>query len=667
MMQHRGAATYSDLDALEGKLREEKAKLVRTTQAAVVGSAAAAAAAPPPQEDGAVLGVLSDMQRSLQERERELQARTAALEKGAIQHVAGTTAALDTRLQQQFARRAEEAGQSSALVQAYAQSLERKQRDYDAQAHEALLEHQRQLKERALALEHDHEEETRRLQETARQLEKLTKEREKTGESLKEAAQQQARLQQEETRLDDAPEARHPTASSLAEHEILLEKRRLQEEVNDFYMQTSQALTKARRGVEERELRTAAGGDHAQERLGAHTPASMFSMPVTVESREASGGRAAPAAAAAAASAASAVGATTTAVAAHDQRRQSMQSCMSAEEATFKRRAPDAWRQSMASAGAYDAVGLEKEVQQLREELAVERARQSVAGGAGGDAGGRGGGGGALAEFSALKEQTMRDLDAHKQKLQDEFGRREAARQTEVAELQNTLQDAMARQLQDLKSELLGGMREQVSRRRSASREAADVSAVEELQRALQMKDELVERLERRNADLLVSHEAEKAAVMKLANNDVLAVRSQMERLRDGAAAAAAKGDEAERSRDEAERQQRKNDELRKEILRLRVRLSEQQDQHNAHLEEAAEASRREGARLREELAGVRDAVRREHRAELDAAREAREAEAASLLADHRRDAAAAAELLRSERESAAAAAALREELEATR
>ena len=194
------------------------------------------------------------------------------------------------------------------------------------------------------------------------------------------------------------------------------------------------------------------------------------------------------------------------------------------------------------------------------------------------------------------------------------------------------------------------------------------MSAVEELQRALQMKDELVEQLERRNADLLVSHEAEKAAVMKLANNDVLAVRSQMDRLRDGAAAAAAKGDEAERSRDEAERMQRKNDELRKEILRLRVRLSEQQDQHNAHLEEAAEASRREGARLRDELGGVRDAVRREHRAELDAAREGREAEAASLLADHRRDAAAAAELLRSEREGGAAAlAALREELEGTR
>ena len=32
----------------------------------------------------------------------------------------------------------------------------------------------------------------------------------------------------------------------------MLEKKRLQEEVNDFYMQTSQALTAARRGLEEK-------------------------------------------------------------------------------------------------------------------------------------------------------------------------------------------------------------------------------------------------------------------------------------------------------------------------------------------------------------------------------------------------------------------------------
>ena len=152
--------------------------------------------------------------------------------------------------------------------------------------------------------------------------------------------------------------------------------------------------------------------------------------------------------------------------------------------------------------------------------------------------------------------------------------------------------------------------------------------------------------MEQHSADLRVEHEAEKAAIMKLANSDVVAVRQQMERLRQQLLEASAGSASDARNMAEIDRLQQRNDELRKEILKLRMALSDQQDVNNKHLEDTTSAARREGTRLRDEIRTVRDTIKTEHKRDLERLTTQHSQETQSLISDHQRDLAASKALL---------------------
>eukprot|EP01063_Lacrimia_lanifica_P002126 TRINITY_DN1109_c0_g4_i1.p1 TRINITY_DN1109_c0_g4~~TRINITY_DN1109_c0_g4_i1.p1 ORF type:complete len:1132 (+),score=456.86 TRINITY_DN1109_c0_g4_i1:62-3457(+) len=112
-------------------------------------------------------------------------------------------------------------GPYSSVLAAFERELTDRKNALEREAATALESHQRYLRDRAHALEHEHEVETRRLQDAARHLEALTK-----------------------SRLAE-------NSNKAAEADVLAEQRRLQEDVDDFYKKTSEAVDQAKRSAEE--------------------------------------------------------------------------------------------------------------------------------------------------------------------------------------------------------------------------------------------------------------------------------------------------------------------------------------------------------------------------------------------------------------------------------
>ncbi|KAJ9465027.1 hypothetical protein DIPPA_20805 [Diplonema papillatum] len=621
------AAVQRKLDALESKLLQERERLQRQAAKATGSINAELRDGNLDSRDEGV-SALERMHDILRQQERDLHSRAQHLEQHAeLQSLAAQL--------------------SRAKYQQETGALEPQQQ----QQVEAYRQHQDYLTMRALALEQEHEMETLKLQETARQLEKLQADKRReladkgivndgTVADLHSAVDLRAReLEARERRIASIEDDIRRTPSRVAaETELRVEQEKLQADVNDFYLQTSQALTTARRDVESKVI-------NESKRRGNVPPPSAVGLDQTPreDDRAASppaGGR----------RVASGSGASPPACAFETppRRRESQPRPAAGSDAPQPLSPASARLSSKGRDAAADAAA----AAQIGEELR---------------------------RFARVKEDALTMLQQQQRDLQLDYERREAQRETRVNEIQQALQQDVVQQLHALKAELYGALKTDrsltpaLSLPRDGSQrsrdEGAAVSGAEgrlrDAERRLGEKDAELDAVERALADLRVEHEKEKAAMLRAAQDDAARLTAKLDELRAGASPP---GEKLAHHRAEAERAERKNEELRKEVVRLRLELSEIQDAHNSELKQADDSNRRDVARLRAQLHEVKETVRVEHRRDIEALTERCRLEKETLTQEHAREVEALSDALSSEKRAKEAhAASSADELAAAR
>ena len=386
------------------------------------------------------------------------------------------------------------------------------------------------LKQRAFELEKQHEAETLKIQNAARELHRRNADGDRIAKSLQE---KEMELQMRERRV-----AEHE--QNIKKSDLSSEKAKLQEEVNNFYAQTSTALANAKRDVQ-------------HNVAGSLSPVPPVSAPAAppYESKQPLQHQSHPAYA----------------------------------------QVPIPYQQP----AVFIDTQSEKEelIRALNEQKSVMAQE--------------------LTKFATMREDTQIELETQKKQLEEDYSNKATEREARVSEIRDSIQAEMMTQLQGLKAEFYETLKS-TTNEALAAKEEVGVLEIE-----IKTCNDTITFLEQQLADLRVEHEHEKSAIMRRANEDNLRMREQVDVIR---ATSVPQNNifQQQLNQQEAENTAlvQKNEELRKEVVRLRMEISDISDQQNLQMQEHDDLYRREATRLKEELSQVRRIIKDEHQNEIN-------------------------------------------------
>eukprot|EP01064_Diplonema_japonicum_P036488 TRINITY_DN8200_c0_g1_i1.p1 TRINITY_DN8200_c0_g1~~TRINITY_DN8200_c0_g1_i1.p1 ORF type:complete len:802 (+),score=246.57 TRINITY_DN8200_c0_g1_i1:1271-3676(+) len=596
------------------------------------------------------------MHGNLDEQEKKLQAKAATLEEDSQQRIEQEKEALREHLREKQQQQQVEMAVKSTMEQHHSTEMNNIHERYSIESAAALEKHQEYLRQKAAELEHEHELETQKLQAAARQLEVLAKEKQvQPVDILNGAASRYARDLNEQEQDVAAKRKKFMAAlppQEAAGHNLETEQNKLQNEVNDFYLQTTRAMADA---MHELEMKRSQARMHSQthealteDELHAQAQAQALSqahelLVAQTQARSQQNQALAPQAPSEASGflTASALTPTPThSVSPNPAAVPGMQAYMPASHQPDLKNDKDVLiehlrRELEVKAQIQDNRDIM--INQLRRELEAKTQMQ-------------GGNGGLMDNlYKQLEEEKMKTATLHAERDKEKRSWDEQRGQLDVqlSEKHNTLQKDMARQLQAVKTEFQTTLRNSAEEVKTVKAIASEMDAREE------KKNELLLSMERKMADMQVEHEKEKSKLMKGLHDELNTVRKKVadaERKEEHARRDAQLAAEAAmRNTADHERLTKKTEDLKTEIVKMRMEISDAADAHNSYVKQLQEDQARETKALRDEIQSLREAATADIKTDNETLQTRHNIEKEGLLADHHRDVQAVKELMQRE------------------